>query len=207
MAETVKKRPSASLAIVALVLSCLFFIPLAPLVGLILGIIALVKTARLGGSPRTIAIIAVCLGPIFTFFNVGMCSAIAIPAFMKYVRRSKTVEATMNTRRLADMTVSYWEQHGQAPPTSDWTPAESPCGQPGDKYAPNPAHWRASPWAELGFSVDDPHYYQYRVVRDPDGKLAVEAQGNLDCDDVLSLFRREVTADGVGPLQTRNDIE
>ena len=38
---------------------------------------------------------------------IGILAAVAIPAFMKYIRRSKTVEATMNVRKLFDSSVSY----------------------------------------------------------------------------------------------------
>ena len=40
---------------------------------------------------------------------IGILAAVAIPAFMKYIRRSKTVEATMNVRKLYDSSVSYYE--------------------------------------------------------------------------------------------------
>src|SRR4051794_31378270 len=40
---------------------------------------------------------------------IGILAAVAIPAFMKYIRRSKTVEATMNVRKLYDSSVSYFE--------------------------------------------------------------------------------------------------
>ena len=36
---------------------------------------------------------------------IGILAAVAIPAFMKYIRRSKTVEATMNVRKLFDSSV------------------------------------------------------------------------------------------------------
>ena len=39
---------------------------------------------------------------------IGILAAVAIPAFMKYIRRSKTVEATMNIRKMFDATVSYF---------------------------------------------------------------------------------------------------
>jgi hypothetical protein len=197
-----KKQPSSALAIVALVLASLFFVPLAPFVGLILGIIALVK-ARQGGTARTLAIIAVCIGPIFTFFNIGMCASIAIPAFTKYIRRSKTVEATMNVRRLADATFAYWQEHGQPPPASDFVPGGDSCG----KYTPDPSLWKGRPWSDLHFSVDDPFYYQYRVTHLDDGSVSVEARGDLDCDQVFSSFQRIVTSDGVGTLSTHNEIE
>src|SRR5262252_8713420 len=40
---------------------------------------------------------------------IGILAAVAIPAFMKYIRRSKTTEATMNIRKLFDSSVSYFE--------------------------------------------------------------------------------------------------
>src|SRR5277367_5357853 len=40
---------------------------------------------------------------------IGILAAVAIPAFMKYIRRSKTVEATMNVRKIFDSSVSYYE--------------------------------------------------------------------------------------------------
>src|SRR5258706_6999610 len=40
---------------------------------------------------------------------IGILAAVAIPAFMKYIRRSKTTEATMNIRKLFDSSVSYYE--------------------------------------------------------------------------------------------------
>ena len=39
---------------------------------------------------------------------IGILASVAIPAFMKYIRRSKTVEATMNIRKMFDATVSYF---------------------------------------------------------------------------------------------------
>ena len=39
---------------------------------------------------------------------IGILAAVAIPAFMKYIRRSKTVEATMNVRKLFDSSVAYY---------------------------------------------------------------------------------------------------
>ena len=43
---------------------------------------------------------------------IGILAAVAIPAFMKYIRRAKTSEATMNIRKLFDSSVSYYnEEH------------------------------------------------------------------------------------------------
>src|SRR5580765_1403349 len=75
---------------------------------------------------------------------IGILAAVAIPAFMKYIRRSKTIEATMNIRKLFDSSVAYFKGEHATPtggilpeyfPSSEpTTPAlGSCCGQPGDK--------------------------------------------------------------------------
>src|SRR5438105_1726667 len=40
---------------------------------------------------------------------IGCLAAVAIPAFVKYTRRAKTVEATMNVRKLFDSSVAYYD--------------------------------------------------------------------------------------------------
>ncbi len=192
--------PKKALAVTALVLSCLFFIPLVPTIGLVLGIVALAT-----GRAKTISIVAVCLGAFFTFFIV-IEAAVAIPAFMKYIRRSKSVEATMNTRRLATTLAAMPAADWAKLPDADWTPPGSACGQPNQRFAPDPQAFAGEPWRTLGFSVDDPHYYQYRVARSGNG-FVVEARGDLDCDGLFSRFSIAVTPDGPGPLSTENEIE
>ncbi len=97
---------------------------------------------------------------------IGILAAVAIPAFMKYIRRSKTVEATMNVRKLFDSSVSYFEaEHSdktgtilarQFPTTvSANTPATKCCGNAGGKCKPDTTTWAADTWSALNFSVDD----------------------------------------------------
>jgi len=46
---------------------------------------------------------------------IGILSAVAIPAFIMYIRRSKTVEATMNIRKMFDSSIAYFEaEHGDS---------------------------------------------------------------------------------------------
>jgi type IV pilus assembly protein PilA len=130
---------------------------------------------------------------------MGALAATAIPAFMKYIRRAKTVEATMNLRKLFDSGVAYYEAHpGKSfafPRSTDWTPSRGCCGRPGDKCPVDPTAWAKEPWPSLNFAVDDPHYYQYRITssgKGPKAKMIIEARGDLDCDGKFSLFRREI---------------
>jgi hypothetical protein len=194
------KKKGNGLAITALVLSAMFFLPIIPFFGLVLGIVALAT-----GRSKPISIVAVCLGAFFSLMTF-VYAAIAIPAFMKYIRRSKTVEASMNTRRMADAVAQLSAQQWSALADSDWTPAGSACGQPGDKFPANASAFAGEPWATIGFSVSDPHYYQYRVKRDAGG-FVVEARGDLDCDGKFSHFARAVKPDGAGPLTTEDELE
>ena len=51
-------------------------------------------------------------------------------------------------------------------------------------------------WAKIGFSIQEPQYYQYEVVAAKDGKSAdVIARGDLDADGELSTFRVKLTLD------------
>jgi type IV pilus assembly protein PilA len=158
---------------------------------------------------------------------IGILAAVAIPAFMKYIRRSKTVEATMNVRKLFDSSVSYYEaEHAttagailakQFPdPIGPSPAANSCCGNPGDKCKPVTTNFDSKEWAALNFSVDDPFYYWYQYVSsgtDTSAKFSAYAYGNLDCDGIYSTFQRSGTVltdrsvSGGSGLFSNNDIE
>jgi len=142
---------------------------------------------------------------------IGVAAAVAIPAFMKYIRKSKTTEAPMNVRRLADASVAYYEEHHTFPPSTDWTPAGGCCRFPGGKCPPQPGHWTGKTWPALAFTVEDPFYYQYRYTSER-GHFVAEARGDLNCDGVFSNYKREGTVDTQGNVHVSglavvNDIE
>lgn len=146
--------------------------------------------ARLGGSSTSVA-------------AVGVLAAVAVPAFMKYQRRAKTVEATINVRKLFDSAISAYTlsdlapdgtpQPRRFPPTVALTPARSPCDLGADKLVPGPDTWSHPTWQALNFAIDDPHYYRYEFISEGQGRSArftARALGDLDCDGVLSTFER-----------------
>jgi type II secretory pathway pseudopilin PulG len=197
--------PASGLAIAALVLACVFFIPLVPLVGLILALVALVK-APPGG--RTLPIVALCIGGASLLLNLSVCAALAIPSYMRYIRRAKTNEAVTSLGRLESGLQAYRLEHGAWPPLADWTPPGRACDQPDRKFPAARAPWRGSPWRELPFSMNGPHYYQYRIADLGGGRIAVEARGDLDCDGEFSLFREELGPDGsIVPLKIEAELE
>ncbi|MCB9524967.1 MAG: prepilin-type N-terminal cleavage/methylation domain-containing protein [Myxococcales bacterium] len=143
---------------------------------------------------------------------IGILAAVAIPAFMKYIRRSKTSEATMNLRKIFDSSVSYYSaEHAArtgaiipkqfpltvAPTPADWA-AKTCAGNASTKYPPAPDTWNNASWQALNFAVDDPFYYRYEYVSAGTGtgsQFTARAQGDLNCDFTLSTFERIGTVD------------
>jgi type IV pilus assembly protein PilA len=143
---------------------------------------------------------------------IGILAAVAIPAFMKYIRRSKTSEPILNLRKLFDSSVSYYqEEHSQRtgaplpksfPDSVDQTP-----GRPVDvfcqdaasiKHVPEANEFVAATWQALNFSIDDPYLYAYTYVSSGtgvDSAFTARANGDLNCDETQSTFERIGTVD------------
>ena len=164
---------------------------------------------------------------------IGILAAVAIPAFMKYIRRSKTTEATMNVRKMFDSSVSYYqEEHAsrtgkikerQFPGVAanitrapvNW--ANQTCnGGSSQKYQPTKDTWDDNVWQALNFAVDDPFYYQYNYFSAGTGKASsftAQARGDLNCDQTLSTFERigivdaENNINGGAGLFSENELE
>jgi type IV pilus assembly protein PilA len=159
---------------------------------------------------------------------IGILAAVAIPAFMKYIRRSKTVEATMNIRKMFDSSVSYFEgEHSdksgtilarQFPDPVALTPAGKCCTNTGGKCKPAPTNFQdtGGSWSALNFSVDDPFYFQYQYASsgtDSASTFQAYAFGDLDCDGTYSTYMRsgsimsDNSVTGGSGLFTKLDIE
>ncbi|RMH45035.1 MAG: hypothetical protein D6689_00890 [Deltaproteobacteria bacterium] len=134
---------------------------------------------------------------------VGVLAALAAPTLVKYIRRSKTAEASLQLSRMSEQARAYYiETHGaqdtrtlirhQFPDTTALTPAASCCQPSGsDRCTPNVADWDDPTWKALHFSMEEPHYYRYEFVSAGEGTAAqftARAIGDLDCDGVLATF-------------------
>lgn len=129
----------------------------------------------------------------------GVLAAIAVPAFLKYLRRAKTAEAVMNLRIIFDSAISYWHEHGRFPATAPLTPAgRTACFEDkSEKMTPGPTDWAHPTWVELNFAIPDAHYYQYEFISHG-GQFTARAFGDLDCDGVPSTFERVGSVDPTG---------
>lgn len=145
---------------------------------------------------------------------IGILAAVAIPAMMKYIRRSKTAEATMNIRKLFDSSVTYYEgEHAtrtgailpkQFPLAVAITPPATACnGNSSQKIAPTSEMWNDATWQGLNFGVEDPFLFQYVYNSTGTGTTSAftaGAHGDLNCDATLSTFER------VGSVDDENNI-
>jgi len=189
---------TSGLAVTAFILSLIFFLPIVPLIGAILGIISL-ATFRPDRRGKGLAIAAIPVGLVIAIFLQGMMAAIAIPAFIKFTRKAKAVEATESLDKLsagarAYVMADHFDQAGNILPkglpvaSTDWVPKAACCGQPENRCAPSPGEWAAEPWKSLHFELSDPHHYQYRYQSD--GRtVTIEARSDLDCDGDFSSYK------------------
>ncbi len=159
---------------------------------------------------------------------IGILAAVAIPAFMKYIKKSKTTEARQFVKKIYEGAREYYMDRGgqrnsiqplapQFPQPTSTAPAEDACCSTGDKCAPAASLWTDAVWVALKFSVDDPHYYwyTYRVAAGGTTNYTAVANGNLDCDADYSTFEmygeiNSVYSDGPtgsASLYRENDLE
>jgi type IV pilus assembly protein PilA len=135
---------------------------------------------------------------MITVAIVGLLAATAVPSFMHYIAKAKTTEATTQLEKIYNGARLYWiEPHGTAgsvtplppqfPDAAPATPAVSCCALTGGRCVPAASQWQVPTWKALGFSLDDPHYYQYEFLSAA-GAFTARAYGNLDCDANFSTF-------------------
>ncbi|MDB4970593.1 MAG: fimbiral protein PilA [Myxococcales bacterium] len=161
---------------------------------------------------------------------IGILASVAIPSLIKYIRRSKTIEATMNLRKIYDSSVAYYEaDHADksgvailkqfptnAGPSPGATATAACCGQSGDRCVPAPTNFASDSWTVLHFSVDDPFFFVYQYSTsgtDTSATFGAWAFGDLDCDSIQSTFERsgsvmpDRSVTGAAGLFSKNENE
>ena len=125
---------------------------------------------------------------------IGILAAIAIPAFLKYIRDAKTSEAEENLKAIGDGASTFFQKEQKSSdglsaisklyPGTTGTIAGGHTGSGAGnstKVKPNVAAFDAAPWDDLRFSISKPHYYQYSYdVSGTQKSFAGEAEGALD---------------------------
>lgn len=121
-------------------------------------------------------------------FGLGVVAAVAIPAFMKNVKKAKSSEARMNLKKLYDGAFAQYGYAHELPASTGVTPPLGDCCKSKDgTCAPDATLWGTPAWKALRFSVDDPYRYSYEFKSDKSSFVA-RAYGDLNCDGTYSTF-------------------
>ena len=142
---------------------------------------------------------------------IGIMAATAVPIFSKYIRKSKTAEASLNIRKLYDGEIAYIQEEktdaaggiiskqfvGAGPtPTIVANLVPGIQKQVGD--------WSGLAWGQLKFAPDGPVQYVYEAIASGTGTnsaFSACAYGDMDGDFTTSLFMRTGALDSAGQIQ------
>jgi prepilin-type N-terminal cleavage/methylation domain-containing protein len=158
---------------------------------------------------------------------IGILAAVAIPAFTRYVKKSRTAEAVGHLNKEWAGSLTYYESDhissmGSALPkqfpgaSGEWA-ATTECGcQTGARCPGNSTSWRQPVWQALNFSLPDPHNYLPGYTGAATGSSAqftAYARGDLNCNTVVSEFFRQGSVNNNGDVtgsyqpQINNELE
>ena len=130
---------------------------------------------------------------------IGILAAVAIPAFLEYMKRGRTTEASLNlnkigkaSKRVKGEIGTYPTEQGLMLPHASGTC----CGDSGgtsavnNKCTPTPAAFSdGAGWSHLEFSVDEPSSYSYQFIGVTGGtQFTAYAVGDTDCDTAMATF-------------------
>jgi len=147
---------------------------------------------------------------------IGILAAVAIPAFTRYVKKSRTAEAVGHLNKEWAGSLTYYETDHvtnggtmlpkQFPgPSAGWAAGGSNCGcLTGARCAGGDSIWGSDPvWQALNFALPDPHNYLPGYSGTGTGAAAAftaYAKGDLNCNNTVSQFSRQ------GGINSNGDV-
>ena len=142
---------------------------------------------------------------------IGILAAVAIPAFSKYIRKARTVEALQHLAKEWSGSLTYYEADHMIAggmvltkefpgPSGAWESTEE-CGCLRGGACPGGASvWNSDGvWVALNFSFPDPHHYMPGYTASGTGSSAqftAYSKGDLNCNGKIAEFMR---SGGISP--------
>ena len=143
---------------------------------------------------------------------IGILAAVAIPAFMDYMKRSKKTEAALqlnkigkNAKRAYSETSSYPQGiAGQLPGKPGGSSIGGGCcGSTDNHCAADPqAFATEDTWKLLDFQIDEPSLFVYDYNSTASSTFTAKATGDLDCDGTEIVYTLAGTSPGGNPAVT-----
>lgn len=152
---------------------------------------------------------------------IGILAAIAIPAFVNYVKRAKTAESGANLKALFTGAATYYTTErntnrgilmagGVATTNTHCTVANAALfgSAPTNAKRQADATMLAASFTALSFAASDPLYYEYAIADSPNACLRLpnsalytfRATGDLDGDMAFSTFEVAAGSNGENDL-------
>jgi prepilin-type N-terminal cleavage/methylation domain-containing protein len=135
---------------------------------------------------------------------IGILAAVAIPAFMDYIKRSKKVEASLqlnkigrNAKRAYSEVASYVVGNAVQLPVKPGI--GGCCGGPNNHCVAVPTQFASDPiWKQLDFQIDEDSLFYYDYTGTPT-TFTAKATGDLDCDATEIVYTLAGTATNGNP--------
>jgi hypothetical protein len=125
---------------------------------------------------------------------IGILAAVAIPAFMDYMRKSKKTEASLQLKNMATKIRDYSTPTPQMAPSSTTNQPGVDGGACPNKFAIVPAaSWFLDPaWNAMEFHIDEESLFTYHWVKTGVMTGYGLAVGDLDCDTTLITYSLDI---------------
>jgi type IV pilus assembly protein PilA len=127
---------------------------------------------------------------------IGILAAVAIPAFMDYMKKSKKTEASLQLNKIAKNSKVYYNTNAEYVQLDGGKlPGAWAAGSACKVTTPETAAFAAdSGWAALDFQVDEPNLFQYEYKASSLSDATATAEGDLDCDGTSILYTLTLSA-------------
>jgi type IV pilus assembly protein PilA len=121
---------------------------------------------------------------------IGVLSTVAIPAFMDYMRKSKSSEAMLQLKNLSQKAKDFATPQPRYPPSSTTSQPGADGGACPNKFPIVPATtWFTDPaWSAMEFHIDEEALFTYHWVTTSTTTANATAVGDLDCDTTLITY-------------------
>jgi prepilin-type N-terminal cleavage/methylation domain-containing protein len=126
---------------------------------------------------------------------IGILAAVAIPAFMDYMKKSKKTEASLQLNKIGKNSKVYYNTESTFVTASSAAPKPTLVNCKGAVES----GWSNDPaWSLLDFQIDEPNLFTYGYAGGSQSANAT-AVGDLDCDGTSITYTLNLTATNGNP--------